>query len=139
MIVEKVYVEKFRKLENLEIPLGKKVIVIAGQNGTLKTTLLGMIAQPFSMTDKLNPLSSEKTLEGQKYESKFKDKFKMSLNFDKPGEHKWRLYIPNDNIYPKEYFEVESIARKESGKEDDIRFWSTEGREKGMGYVLLYI
>ena len=135
MIVGKVYVEKFRKLGNLEIPLGKKVTVIAGQNGTLKTTLLGMIAQPFSMTDKSNPLSSEKTLEGKKYESKFKDKFKMSLNFDKPGEHKWRLYITDDNIYPKEYFEVESIARKENGKEDDIRFWSTEGREKGMGYV----
>jgi len=36
MIVEKLYVEKFRKLEDLEIPLGNKVTVIAGQNGTLK-------------------------------------------------------------------------------------------------------
>lgn len=135
MIVEKVYIDRFRKLNNLQIPLGKLVTVISGQNGTLKTTLLGMIAQPFSMTDKSNPLSSEKTLEGQKYESKFKDKFKMSLKFDKPGEHKWRLYIPDDTIYSKEYFEVESIARKEKGKGDDIRFWSTEGREKGMGYI----
>ena len=135
MIVEKIYVEKFRKLENLEVPLGNKITVIAGQNGTLKTTILGMIAQPFSMKDKTNPICQERTIDGQKFESKFKEKFKLSMKFDKPGEHKWKLYIPNDDIYNKEYIELVSILRKEKDKKDDLRFWSTEGRQKGMGYV----
>lgn len=135
MIVEKLYVEKFRKLEDLEIPLGNKVTVIAGQNGTLKTTLLGMIAQPFSLKNKSHPLYKERTIDGQKFESKFKEKFKISIKFDKPKEHKWKLYIPSNEIYDKDYIELESISRKEKGKREDIRFWSTEGRQKGMGYV----
>lgn len=135
MIVEKLYIKKFRKLENLEIPLGKKVTVIAGQNGTLKTTLLGMIAQPFSLKDKEHPFNKERAIDGQKFESKFKEKFKISLNFDKPKEHIWRLYIPDNEIYNKDYIELESILRKEKGKKEEIRFWSTEGRQKGMGYV----
>lgn len=135
MIVEKLYVEKFRKLEDLEIPLGNKVTVIAGQNGTLKTTLLGMIAQPFSLKNKSHPLYKERTIDGQKFESKFKEKFKISIKFDKPKEHKWKLYIPSNEIYDKDYIELESISRKEKGKREDIRFWSTEGRQKGMEYV----
>ena len=129
MIVEKLYVEKFRKLEDLEIPLGNKVTVIAGQNGTLKTTLLGMIAQPFSLKNKSHPLYKERTIDGQKLESKFKEKFKISIKFDKPKEHKWKLYIPSNEIYDKDYIELESISRKEKGKREDIRFWSTEGRQ----------
>ncbi len=135
MIVEKLYVERFRKLIDLEIPLGNKVTVIAGQNGTLKTTLLGMIAQPFSLKNEMTPFSKERTIDGQKYESKFKEKFKISMKYDKPKEHKWRLYIPNNDIYDKDYIELESISRKEKGKKEDLRFWSTEGRQKGMGYV----
>ncbi len=135
MVVEKVFIEKFRKLKELEIPLGNKVTVIAGQNGTLKTTILGMIAQPFSMKDKTNPITEERTIDGLKYESKFKDKFKISMHYDKPGEHKWKTYIPDDEIYNKEFIELESIIRKEKGKKEDLRFWSTEGRKKGMGYV----
>lgn len=135
MIVEKLYVEKFRKLKDLEIPLGKKITVIAGQNGTLKTTLLGMIAQPFSLKNKENPLSEERTIDGQKFESKFKEKFKLSMEFDRPKEHKWKLYIPNNEIYEKDFIELESIPRKEGGIIKELRFWSTEGRKKGMGYV----
>lgn len=135
MIVEKLYVEKFRKLKDLEIPLGKKITVISGQNGTLKTTLLGMIAQPFSLKNKENPLSKERTIDGQKFESKFKEKFKLSMEFDKPKEHKWKLYIPNNEIYEKDFIELESIPRKEGGVIKELRFWSTEGRKKGMGYV----
>ncbi len=41
-------IEKFRRFQDIDIPLGDHVTVIAGQNGTSKSTLLGMLAQPFS-------------------------------------------------------------------------------------------
>ena len=38
----------FRRFKNITIPIGSNVTLIAGQNGTSKSTLLGMLAQPFS-------------------------------------------------------------------------------------------
>jgi len=38
----------FRRFQNITIPFGNHVTIIAGQNGTSKSTLLGMLAQPFS-------------------------------------------------------------------------------------------
>jgi hypothetical protein len=38
----------FRRFKDIRIPLGSNVTLIAGQNGTSKSTLLGMLAQPFS-------------------------------------------------------------------------------------------
>lgn len=46
--IQKVSIEKFRRFKDTEFELGEKVTLIAGQNGTSKSTLLGMIAQPFS-------------------------------------------------------------------------------------------
>ena len=45
-MIKSLYVERFRAMKKLTIPLGKKVTVIAGQNATCKSTLLGMIGQP---------------------------------------------------------------------------------------------
>lgn len=45
-MIKSLYVEKFRALKNIYIPLEQKVTVIAGQNATCKSTLLGMIGQP---------------------------------------------------------------------------------------------
>lgn len=53
-IIEKIHILKFRKFIDLEIKCGRKLTVIAGQNGTQKTTLLGLLAHPFSMSKK-NP------------------------------------------------------------------------------------
>lgn len=38
----------FRRFKDIEIPFGSNVTLITGQNGTSKSTLLGMLAQPFS-------------------------------------------------------------------------------------------
>ena len=45
--VQKLVVEKFRRFANVEFAFHDKVKLIAGQNGTQKSTLLGMLAQPF--------------------------------------------------------------------------------------------
>jgi len=41
-------IDTFRRFHDITIPFGDYVTIIAGQNGTSKSTLLGMLAQPFS-------------------------------------------------------------------------------------------
>lgn len=129
-IIEKIYIEKFRAFENLTINFNKPVNAIIGRNGTLKTTLLGMLAHPFSL--ETGSMSQEIPLiGGRKFNSPMSDKFKFSDTYDVPGEHKWSLYV-NKKIYEKEIYTCISEKRKDNGK---IRFWSTEGRQKGMNYI----
>ncbi|POR21490.1 hypothetical protein BWK58_12350, partial [Flavobacterium columnare] len=130
MLIKKIRVEKFRGFNNIEFELGENITIIAGQNGTQKTTILGLLSQPFSITDKENPLYKEKPLCGGNYKSSFSSKFKLSKAFDKPKTHFWTLET-SDNDYPE--FSVESIPRDlETGQ---IRFWKKGDRTKGSGYL----
>jgi ABC-type multidrug transport system ATPase subunit len=142
-IVDSVSIEKFRKFENLSFSLGSKLTALVGQNGTLKTTLLGMISQPFSMYyNKADPdISSsqmaffdEKTLDGYQFESKFADKFKFDKNVEKAGEHRYTLYFHDKEFVPDGEFITESIPRKE-GLSEGIRLWNAKGRGAGEGYI----
>ncbi|OPC19545.1 ABC oligo/dipeptide transport, ATP-binding protein [Elizabethkingia anophelis] len=130
MLIEKIHIEKFRGFKNVEFELGQNITVIAGQNGTQKTTILGMLSQPFSITDKSNPLLSEKPLSGGNYKSSFSEKFKLSKNFDAPKTHSWTLFT-NDNDNPE--FTLESITRNQNTQ--DIRFWKKGDRSRGSGYL----
>lgn len=134
-IVNKIHIEKFRKISDQSFELGCKLTAVVGQNGTMKTTILGMLCQPFSMSDKTNPIATSETIDGYKFESKFSDKFKINIKYDTPGNHRWTLHL-NDTIQDmKSYYTIESIYRKEKGKPDNIRFWNAEGREVGEGYI----
>lgn len=129
MIVKKLFVEKFRGFNQIEFQLGKSITVIAGQNGTQKTTLLGLISQPFTITESTNPMKGEKPLSGGSYKSGFSEKFKLSPNFDKAKQHEWSLDVEGYE----EVFTVESISRdKETGV---IRFWKKADKTKGSGYL----
>ena len=46
--INKISIEQFRRFHNVEFDIGSCVTLIAGQNGTSKSTLLGMLCQPFS-------------------------------------------------------------------------------------------
>lgn len=46
--VESLVITEFRKFHNQRIDFIKPITLITGQNGTAKSTLLGMLAQPFS-------------------------------------------------------------------------------------------
>lgn len=130
MLISKIHVEKFRGFENIEFDLGESITLIAGQNGTQKTTILGLLSQPFSITDKTNPLANEKPLCGGNYKSSFSEKFKLSKSFDKAKSHSWTL-TTNDDENPE--FTVESIVR--DAKTQEIRFWKKGDRSKGSGYL----
>lgn len=75
-IIEKIEIEEFRAFHNTTIEFNRPVNAIIGKNGTLKTTLLGMLAHPFSLETGL--MSSEKPLiGGKKFNSPMSDKFKF--------------------------------------------------------------
>lgn len=136
MIIKSVEIEKFRAFENASFSLGKRITAISGRNATQKTTVLGMIGQPFTISSKDHPMYGCKTIDGYNFRSQFKDKFKISPAHDIIGEHKWKLNLHN-NVYEKGYFSVESIARRQAGHEPTLRFWNAESRAKGAGYVQL--
>jgi ABC-type multidrug transport system ATPase subunit len=129
MIIESIQIAKFRGFENVGFELGKNITVIAGQNGTQKTTVLGMLSQPFTITDKNHPIHGEKPLSGGSYRSSFSEKFKLSSQFDLPKLHEWTLSL-NDITTPE--YTTESIKRSDS---EIVRFWKKGDRGKGSGYL----
>lgn len=132
MVIKKVEIEKFRALKDIKFELGSNLTAIAGKNGTLKTTILGIIGQPFSLEDETNPMHGEKTIDGYNFRSQFSEKFKLSKEKDIAGEHKWKLYI-DEEIYPIDsgLLEIKSIPRDS----ENIRFWNAKGKGKNTGYV----
>lgn len=137
MIVNKVFVESFRGFKNQSFNLGKQITLIAGQNGTQKSTLLGILTQTFTIPSE-HQFHAEKPLSGGTYKSAFSDKFKLSPDLDKPGEHLWSLYFYDKELHPDldedGRFTIESIPRStEQG--EVVRFWQKGKRDKGSGYV----
>lgn len=110
--------------------------MISGRNATQKTTVLGIIGQPFTISSKTHPMYGCKTIDGYNFRSQFREKFKISPQYDVIGEHKWKLYL-HKGIYEQDYFSIESIARRQRGYEPTLRFWNAESRAKGAGYIQL--
>ncbi|MGG5209807.1 ATP-dependent nuclease [Chryseobacterium sp. MIQD13] len=128
MLIKKITIEKFRGFNNAEFELGNNLTAIAGQNGTQKTTILGLLSQPFTITDDSNPIINERPLSGGNYKSSFSEKFKLSQNFDKPKDHTWTL---ETNDEENSVFTLESIPRDKN----NIRFWQKGDKSKGSGYL----
>ena len=127
MKITKVYIEKFRGFHQQAFQVGSQITAIAGQNGTQKSTLLGMITQTFTIGKNKSSMYGEKPLCGGSYKSQFQDKFRLSPVFDKPKGHEWTLSF--DTIPD---FTVESIKRSDG---ENIRFWKKGSRKEGDGYI----
>ena len=147
-IIEKVHISRFRKFIDLEIKCGKKLTVIAGQNGTQKTTLLGLLAHPFSMSkknpDDENPdsisedeqvkdFSEAKTIQGHTFQSKFASKFKFDNAKERAKDHEYSLYMYDKSIGNNGIFTLESITRDK--KSQKLRLWKKGARKAGDGYM----
>lgn len=126
-MLKEIRIHKYRGFRDVSFALGSHLTVIAGQNGTQKTTLLGMLTQMFTL-GKDNPMGVEKPLVGGNYRSDFINKFKFSPRFDKAGEHEWTLSL--DGM---EDFTAVSIWRNKN--EGTIRFWQKGTHEAGSGYI----
>ena len=136
MIIESIEVEKFRAIENLSLDIGKNITAIAGRNATLKTTLLGMLGQPFTISSG-HPMYGCTTIDGYNFKSQFKEKFKISKNFDHHGEHIWTLKFYKRGYYNDDEIKMMSIRRPTKTNPNDIRFWNAKSKAKGTGYVQL--
>lgn len=136
MIIKSVEIEQFRAFEHASFSLGKRITAISGRNATQKTTVLGMIGQPFTISSKEHPMYGCKTIDGYNFRSQFREKFRISPEHDVIGEHKWKLLLHN-GVYEQNYYSVESIARRQTGHAPTLRFWNAESRARGAGYVQL--
>lgn len=130
MIIEKVCIENFRAFHNVSVNLGQRLTVVAGRNGTQKTTLLGILSQPFSLSQ--GSLKGQKTIDGYDFKSQFKEKFKVSEK-DIDQEYRWILSV-NPDVYESGRYAVKSLKRKCRTK-TTIRFWSDMPHTKGNGYI----
>lgn len=133
-MIKSLSVEKFRAMKDITIPLGKKITVIAGQNATCKSTLLGMIGQPFGLKD-------EKTIFDNSFSTKFSDIFKWSRRNDIPGEHKYSIDFYDNQLFGKTMEYVKSYRRSEKDA-SHIRLVAGKTRGKGDGnldYPVIYL
>lgn len=69
-------IQKFRSLKDRYLPLGKCITVITGKNGTMKSSLLGLIAHPFSSPN------NAKDLYNQDLKTDMRNVFRLSLEKD---------------------------------------------------------
>lgn len=84
--VKQINITHFRGLKDLTVPLGRRITLLCGKNGTSKSSILGIAAQVFSFEkDYLkNETLSFRTLTGAKFESRFSEHFRLSKKFDQP-------------------------------------------------------
>lgn len=135
MKINKIYgidIDYFRKFKNQTLDLGRNMTVIFGRNGTLKSTLMGLIAQPFR-TEFTN-------IFGQKMETDFSEVFNMSTKYDNTTyKYSIRMNIDDDlllkepiPLYPEKY----PKGNPKAGETYRFRLVPS-GRAKGDGYFNL--
>lgn len=101
--IKQINIEKFRHLENVEISLGSKITIIAGGNGTGKTSVLGLLSHVFS--------SSAKGLNNRPMTSIFSEVFRFSEKHDTGGNHVYNVGFEDGS-----FKEAQSRATTEKGK-----------------------
>ncbi|WP_308922779.1 AAA family ATPase [Janthinobacterium sp. J1-1] len=72
--VKGIFVSKFRSFENRTVELGSRITVLSGRNGTMKTSLMGLIAHPFG--------GQSKDAFGRELKMPLKEVFKLSATYD---------------------------------------------------------
>ena len=121
-VIESLKIKKFRNLPPGEYLLGKRITIITGQNATGKSTLLGMLAQPFGVDDK--------DIWGKSLRSKFSEIFKISPEHDKPGGHIYFIHT-----YECLHSDGNEVQVKTYKRGDSIRFVTGRNRDKGDGNI----
>ena len=139
MIIRSLHVEKFRKLNDFRLELGKKITIISGHNGTMKSTIMGLLMQPFDVTSKSSTQKLDKdnfkTTHLKYPESKFSEHFRFVYpKYDKPKELQATLNL-YEGIHSDEEYSFETILRTEANKSKSLRIWTKGDRSSGSGYI----
>lgn len=124
-------IDSFRLFKNQVLNLGEQITVISGRNGTMKSTLMGLVAQPYR--------SISKDVYGKLMQTKFNEVFKLSSEKDRDDYLYYIKLSINDNLPLKEpvplYYQPGSENSK-SSKKDRHRLVPS-GRAKGDGFFNL--
>lgn len=155
--IDKISIEQFRRFKNVEFEIGKNITLIAGQNGTSKSTLLGMLCQPFSFGVHQGPTAGSS--DNSKYTSNYhdinlakyrditgspffydcEDVFRLSRKHDtSPKKYSYRLHLSGNCINTNSpVFEdgllVRATKRKDKGGKERIRFVAGPGASQEAG------
>ncbi len=85
MNLKRIEIEFFRHLNNINFNFGKHITVIAGSNGTGKTSILGLIGHVFKYP------SEFKTVYGKPLVTKFSEVFKFSPDKDFSQNYRYKV------------------------------------------------
>ena len=154
--IDEISIEQFRRFKNVKFEIGENITLIAGQNGTSKSTLLGMLCQPFSFgvhqgktagsldnsiyTNNYHDinLAEHRDITGSPFFKDCKDVFRLSSLHDTLSKkYNYRLHLSgncikrNSPIFENGLF-VRATKRKYSGKEG-IRFVAGPGASQEAG------
>ncbi|MFL1997386.1 AAA family ATPase [Lysinibacillus irui] len=120
-----IYINKFRSLNDKSIPIGENITVLSGKNGTMKSTIMGLIAHPFTSPN--NAVDHY----GNELKTSMKDIFKLSKTFDK-DDYEYSLIF--------ESIKGETISehtRLYYSSSDDRHRITVSGNAKGQGNLSL--
>lgn len=130
MIVKYLHIRRFRHIESVSMEFGKRITAIAGQNGTGKSSLLGLVGHVFGYGKDEN--LNFKTLSNIPFETKYSEIFQFSYpTFDKPKEHDYEVELDD-----RTKIQVLSYDRIEEGKHKSLRLRVGKS-EKGGGKIQL--
>ena len=136
MNIQSIEIEKFRKLKNVNIDFGEYITLIAGQNGTMKSSILGLIGEVFDFEKKVNKRypNGFYTLSNSKFNKKLEEAFIWAYpEYDKPKEH---IYFANTNINGEaRRIQVKSYKRTEKGVDKGLRIVVEATRKSGDGDI----
>lgn len=121
MNISELEIKKFRHLHNISIDFGHRLTAIAGQNGTGKSTILGLIGHV------CREKTGYQTFDNKKFATEYSEIFKFSFpDYDKPKEHIYNVNFTNDIST-----QVVSYARKEKNKPESLRLRVGESTKRG--------
>ena len=102
MKITHIHIERFRGFQNEDFEVGSLLTAIAGQNGTQKSTLLGIITQTFTL--------------------KTEDTYGIEVEYVRNGANNSRTHVCNYYFFNDNLFATIIL----SYRQDDIRKWETD-------------
>lgn len=120
MKTEKLHINKFRHLGQLELKFGERLTAIAGQNGTGKSSVLGLIGHVFTFPKEY------KTLNNKPFTTEYSEIFRFSYpSYDRPKEHDYSVHCDDGSA-----ISVLSYDRKEKGGNKSLRLRVGKSKSK---------
>ncbi|WP_436960485.1 AAA family ATPase [Staphylococcus xylosus] len=119
-----IYIQNFRLFNKQNVKLGKHITVLSGRNGTMKTSIMGLICHIFKSEHK-------RDIFNKPFHTKLSDVFKLSLQKDNT-RYNYDIQLKVDN----EYYIQEPIKLFPNKRAERFRIVPS-GNEKGDGFFEL--